>query len=228
MLSHLHLRLLSSRGVHEEPLSEFTQDPLRPRTETGQRQVLLPHHHHLDNAQEFLRFSPGLHEASYNPLSEFIEKRGTRPPHDLHKLVGQFEQRRFEWDVSGTVREHEPKVHMDHVAFAVNQNIRVVPVSDVEHVADDRVGSHRIHERLLRTLQCAPESLLVEVQQGLPWAELLDGVNGHGVGDGLYQAGLDVCGKDVEGLQPELFCPPRPPPDLLKPVEELSSKELLS
>ena len=38
------------------------------------------------------------------------------------------------------VREHEPKINVDEVSVAVNKDVAIVPVFDLEKVSDDGVS----------------------------------------------------------------------------------------
>lgn len=55
----------------------------------------------------------------------------------------------FAWSVG----EQESKINVHHVALLVNEDVGIVPVFDLEHVADQRVSRQGVAEVLLRLLQ---------------------------------------------------------------------------
>ena len=58
----------------------------------------------------------------------------------LDILERELERRSLEADVPRRVREHEPEVDVDEVAVAVDQDVAVMSVFDLEEVRDDGVA----------------------------------------------------------------------------------------
>ena len=88
------------------------------------------------------------------PVAEQTTKLEVRPTvhatEHLDVLEGQLERRGLEADVPRRVREHESEVDVDQVPVAVEQDVPVVPVLDLQEVCHERVPRKRPGEVALR------------------------------------------------------------------------------
>lgn len=113
--------------------------------------------------------------------------------HDLDEFGRQLERAGLEAEIAGRRRQHEAEVDVYDVAVAVQQDVAVVAILDLDEIADEAVGRAALdeiflgHEEALGT--DGPEFPL-EVLQQSQLAELLHLVQGHGVEDRLDQAAV--------------------------------------
>lgn len=75
----------------------------------------------------------------------------------FQQLASQLERGRFKVDPSRGVAEHEAEVDVDDVALLIQHDVAVVPVLDLQEVADQAVTCHALCEVSLsfQTLCCA-------------------------------------------------------------------------
>lgn len=103
--------------------------------------------------------------------------------------MGQLERRALERDDAGGVRDHEAEVDVDDVALCVDEDVAVVSVSDLEEVADQRVGCQALQEVQLSDFEVLHEDLRVDVSQREVRVLLLQRVDRDGVWNELCSAG---------------------------------------
>lgn len=110
--------------------------------------TLLHEFHHRDNSVAvFPRSLKSLVEQS----SEFPQRLAVRPAQYLDVLQGQLERRGLEPDVPRRVGQHEPKVNVDQVTVAVQQDVAVMAVFDLEEIGDHGVPGQRFRKVSLGT-----------------------------------------------------------------------------
>ena len=107
-------------------------------------------------------------EALAKELAELVVRRAVEAPEDLDVLQRELERRRLEADVAWRVREHEPEVDVDEVPVAVEEDVAVVPVLDLQQVRDEGVARERLGEVAL----CADELGRGGVAVGLSWMRI--------------------------------------------------------
>lgn len=69
--------------------------------------------------------------------------------HHFQQLPGELEGRGLKIDAARGVGQHEAKVDVDDMPRIIQQQVAVVPVLDLEQVADEAVPSHALHKRIL-------------------------------------------------------------------------------
>lgn len=95
------------------------------------------HRHRALPTQTHLRAAPqGEERVDAEPL-EFPETARLRPAHQVQEALGQLEGGRLEAQVSpGAVGEHEPEIHVDHVALGIEQDVPVMPATKRNETAE--------------------------------------------------------------------------------------------
>ena len=101
-----------------------TQDPVNPKVLTDDPVAMLPR-----------RLEPLLKQPPELPIRIRLH-----PAEHLDVLERELERCSLEPDVARRVREHEPEVDVDEVPVAIEENVAVVSVLDLEEVGDDRVA----------------------------------------------------------------------------------------
>ena len=76
-------------------------------------------------------------EALPEQLPELAVRRAVEPAEDLDVLERELERGGLEADVAGRVGEHEPEVDVDEVPVAVEEDVAVVSILDLEEVGDN-------------------------------------------------------------------------------------------
>ena len=112
------------------------------------RRTLLHEFHHRDNSVAV--FSRGL-KSLMEQFTEFPQRLAIRSAQHLDVLQRQLERRGLEPDIPRRVRQHEPKVNMDQVTVAVQQDVAVMAVLDLEEVGDYGVPGQRFRKVSLGT-----------------------------------------------------------------------------
>ena len=79
-------------------------------------------------------------EALTKELPELQKRRALYATQDIYILHGQFEWRGLEAQVPRRVRKHEAEVDVHDMAFAVDEDVPVMPVLDLEEVRDEGVA----------------------------------------------------------------------------------------
>ena len=108
--------------------------------------------------------------------------------HDVDELGRQFEGRALEAEILGRRRQDEAEIDVDDVALAVEEDVAVVPVLDLDQVADERVGGDALDEIALRRqvgLRIGRAVLAQKVLEQRHARVLLDLVQRHRVQDRL-------------------------------------------
>lgn len=141
VLSRLQVVGRCIRAVHAKPLRQQLQTE---RLESGEPRVV----HQLGEVHQFTVVLSDRQEALDGPLYEQLVWLGLlRASEDLDELLRHLEVGRLEPHVlTWRVVEEEPEVDVDEPAFAVDQDVAIVAVLDLEDVADDRVGRLRPDE----------------------------------------------------------------------------------
>lgn len=89
---------------------------------------------------------------------KLLQRLALHPTQDLNILKRQLKRRRLETDVPRRIREHEPEVDMDEVAVAIEEDVAVVSVFDLEEVTNDGVACVCLLWGQLRdTLESGPD-----------------------------------------------------------------------
>ena len=87
-------------------------------------------------------------EALDDELAEARKVYRAHAAHERDVLAGELEGRRLEVDIAARrVGEEEPKVNVDDTARAVEQNVAIVAVLDLQQVTHDgprRRGVHKV------------------------------------------------------------------------------------
>ena len=149
-------------------------------------------------------------EASGHAQPEVSECRRVFAAHHLHHLLRQLERRLLELDaLAWGIREQEAEVDVKHMAFNVNQDVLVVPVFDLQDVADQAVSTERIREVLHCLLVLFrpgfTELASKVVYDGSVGASslLLDRGDGERVRNYLDEAAVRATSQDFVGLEPQ-------------------------
>ena len=80
---------------------------------------------------------PQLHEAFDHEALELGEGARVLPAEQLDILSRHLEAVRLAIDVSWRVAQQEAEVNVDHVTLRIQQNVAVVPVFDLQDVAEE-------------------------------------------------------------------------------------------
>mmetsp|Transcript_16760 Transcript_16760/g.25988 ORF Transcript_16760/g.25988 Transcript_16760/m.25988 type:complete len:493 (-) Transcript_16760:1573-3051(-) len=114
--------------------------------------------------------------------------------HHLNVFFGEFEGRRLKADVPArTVAEEKVKVNVNDAALRCQQDIAVVAVFDLQQVAHETVGRHRLDKVLLCQLETGTADWTIKLLEKLAQRHKIgDGVlesrNRHRVGHRLHEA----------------------------------------
>ena len=79
-------------------------------------------------------------KALFEEPPELLEGCPFEAAEHLDVLERELERRGLEADIPRRVRQHEAKVDVDQVPIAVDQDVAVVPVLDLQQVCDDGVS----------------------------------------------------------------------------------------
>mmetsp|Transcript_7578 Transcript_7578/g.14186 ORF Transcript_7578/g.14186 Transcript_7578/m.14186 type:complete len:256 (-) Transcript_7578:1978-2745(-) len=116
---------------------------------------------------------------------------------------------------------------MQDVSMAVEEDVPIVSVLDVQQVADQRIPSHTLHKVLLSLFEVRSPALLEESEKGgVSSTILLYPVQGLCVRHKLDQAGVIGNYHDLIGLKPELQVGVAE--DFIDTAYELHREELLA
>jgi len=94
--------------------------------------------HGFYQSQDFIHVLPRSDEALQDQQFEVVELIGSQSAHHLDELHRQLERRRLETEIPRGQREDEAEVDVDEVAFAVYQNVAVVPETFHQNVKQDQ------------------------------------------------------------------------------------------
>ena len=89
-------------------------------------------------------------EALPEQLPELAVRGTVEPSENFDVFERELERRSLETNVPWGVGEHEAKVDVDEVPIAVEEDVAVVPVLDLQEVRDERVARERLGEVALR------------------------------------------------------------------------------
>ena len=78
--------------------------------------------------------------------AELVVGGAVEATEDLDVLERQFKWRRLETDVTGRVREHEAEVDVNEVPVAVEEDVAVVSVFNLEQIRHEGITSKRFGE----------------------------------------------------------------------------------
>eukprot|EP00639_Heterosigma_akashiwo_P005275 CAMPEP_0194576286 /NCGR_PEP_ID=MMETSP0292-20121207/11459_1 /TAXON_ID=39354 /ORGANISM="Heterosigma akashiwo, Strain CCMP2393" /LENGTH=275 /DNA_ID=CAMNT_0039428299 /DNA_START=410 /DNA_END=1234 /DNA_ORIENTATION=- len=215
--------------VRPEPGRQGSDDLLWLAAKAGQ--VLVAVGRHLNQVDDLLVAPAQGHEHVHAQAPEAPEAGRPLAAQQLHPLLRQLEGRPLEVRVARRPGEHEPEVDVDGVALGVQEDVPVVPVLQVEQVAQDGVRAQALHEAVPRLDEpggpLVPEAALEEVQQrGELGVVALEGVDADGVRHGLDHAAAAARGQDV--VRPHVHRQGRVPQDLRHLLHELAGEHLLA
>ena len=83
-------------------------------------------------------------------LLKLPKRRRLDPSQHFNILQREFERGSLEPNISRRVGKHETKIDMDEMSVAVEEDVAVVPVFDLEEVGDERVSCERLCKVALR------------------------------------------------------------------------------
>ena len=110
--------------------------------------------HHFDQAQDAVRVLPAGQEGLDAQDFEVVEELRAFPVriavHHLKELSRELKRGGLEIDASRGVGQHEPEVYVHHVALLVQQDVAIVPVLDLQEVADDAIARHALNKVAFR------------------------------------------------------------------------------
>lgn len=138
------------------------------------------------------------HESLDHQLLELIEEFASLATKHVDVLLSQLEGHRLKVEVAWAVREHEAKVDVHHVASRVKQDVSVVPVLDLQDVAQERIPYHGSHEVLLGGL--VPPDVLLALRYDLQGFLSADSFqarqrSGREIGGADAKGGIRLCGR---------------------------------
>ncbi|GIX62932.1 octaprenyl-diphosphate synthase, putative [Babesia caballi] len=186
--------------VQHEPVAEHVHRVGGPG---GEARHLVRVGHHLDQQHDAVHVLPRLEQPADDERLEVVEVVRVLAPNHVDVLLGELEGRRLEADVAGGVGEAEAVVDVDDVALAVQQNVPVVPVADLQEVRDDGVGGVALDEVLAGLEEVVGVDALEGLGDGLHVELALDHVDGAGVVQELDDAAVGPRHENLDGLQPE-------------------------
>ena len=135
---------LHAATVREEAVFQVANQSLAT-LETGQ--VVLAHQHHLDEDDDLLGVGLQGAETTSHPRAEVPERIGFHATHHVQHLLGQLEWRCFKFDpLAWRIAQKEAKVNVEHMTLDINENVFIVPVLDLQNVADEAVGAEGVRE----------------------------------------------------------------------------------
>ena len=110
-------------------------------TQGETRQVVQTHEHHLDNLDYLVCILLYSHKSETHELPEVVEPFAGYSAEHLDHLLRELEGRLLELDpLAGRVRQQKPEVNVDYVTLDVYQDVPVVAVLNLQHVAHQRVS----------------------------------------------------------------------------------------
>ena len=83
-------------------------------------------------------------ESLFEQPPKLLIHLGVDPTQHLNVLQRELERGSLKADVARRVREHEPEVDVDEVALAVEEDVAVVPIFDLEEVCYDGVACQNV------------------------------------------------------------------------------------
>ena len=89
---------------------------------------------------------PGSLKSLPEQFPELPVGRAVEPAEHFNVLEWKLERRRFKADVARGVRQHKAKVNMDEMPVAVEEDVAVVAVLNLEEVRHERVAGQRLRE----------------------------------------------------------------------------------
>ena len=98
-------------------------------------------------------------------LAKLKVGRAVEAAEDLDVLERELEGRGLEADVAGRVGEHEAEVDVDEVPVAVEEDVAVVPVLDLQQVRHERVARERLGEVALRPCELGGRRIAIGLRQ---------------------------------------------------------------
>lgn len=135
VLDHVQHELLalSRRQVQSEAVAQVRENTVLA---LEARKVDARQHRHLNEGDDFLCVLPQLHEALDHKALEFGESARVLPTKQLDILRRHLETVGFTIDVARRVAQQKAEVYVDHVALRVEQDVPVVPVLNLQDVAE--------------------------------------------------------------------------------------------
>lgn len=105
---------------------------------------------------------PGRVEALLEQLLEVLPARAVEAADDFHVVQGQLERCSFKAHIPARrVGKHESKVNMNEMAIAIDQDIAVVPVLDLQQESDDGISGKGLDKVALSSSKASGISLAV-------------------------------------------------------------------
>ena len=109
----------------------------------------MAHEHHLNQNDNLFCVRLQGTEASRHAHAEVSESSRVFTTHDLHHLLRQLERSLLKLNTfARCVGQKETKINVEHMALNVNQNVFIVPVFNLQDIADQTVGAERVREVL--------------------------------------------------------------------------------
>lgn len=114
---------------------------------------------------QVLGILPDVFETQNEQLLELFEHVAVDAIHQIDVLLGKLERCLLELDVAGALAQDKAEVNVHDMAGRVDEQVAVVPVLDLEDVADQTVPSQTIEEVGASEILVLPEYLLVDLSQ---------------------------------------------------------------
>lgn len=126
----------------EEPVLQISDGPL---ASLEAREVILAQEHHFDDDDDLLCVLLQCEEALLHQFAVLAEVLGPVAAENLDLLGCELERGLLELDaLARRVRQEEAEVDVHDVAFNVDHDVPIVPVLDLQDVAQKRVGRQRL------------------------------------------------------------------------------------
>lgn len=153
--------------------------------------------------------------------------------HQVNVVLCQLERCLFEGPLPWRILKHKAEVDVQDVSKARQHDIAVMPVFDIEDVAEHRVPSQRSNKVPLCFLKAGPIVPPVELTQRNQFVRLrvceqllLEAVDADRVGHKLNHRRVGRCYEDVVGVHPQAEACTLP--DLLESDHQLDCKHFLA
>lgn len=198
--------LLRQLLVRKQPFTQLLDSHFFAFTREA-AEVLLTVGHHLGKKDDFCGVFIKFPQARHHLLPVSTEHWALNPAQDSDELRSQLERHCFNLDSPAwRSGQHVPKINVDDAAVLSKQDVSVVSVFYLEHVADQRIPCQRVCEVLLsfhKVLRLdVPKVLSKVVKQISTSIELLlhrfpDVVDAETVRNELNQAAVVSSGQNL-------------------------------
>lgn len=106
-----------------------------------------------------------LQEALSDQNLEIAVDFGRGRIHELELFVGELERTALEVDATGGAVDHEAKVNVHDMSLAVDQDVAIVTVFDVQNLCHQGVGCQALNEGFAALVEPFRKDMLVDKQQ---------------------------------------------------------------